>query len=66
LEVLRSSVPSVSKITKFFFNRTSVSIDFISDIDYELKSSSFDIRTMIENLIIKTCSKGGFDYAKEN
>ncbi len=38
----------------------------LSDIDYELKSSSFDIRTMIENFIIKTCSKGEFVYAKEN
>jgi DNA polymerase III delta subunit len=39
---------------------------FLSDIDYQLKSSSFDARTKIENFIIKTCSKGGFVYAEKN
>ncbi len=39
---------------------------FLGDIDYQLKSSTFDIRTMIENFIIKICSKGGFVYAEEN
>ena len=39
---------------------------FLSDIDYQLKSSTFDVRTMIENFIIQTCSNGGFVYAKEN
>ncbi len=62
MEVLR---PSVSK-SNFSLIELQQALIFLSDIDYELKSSSFDIRTMIENFIIKTCSKGGFVYAKEN
>ena len=39
---------------------------FLSDTDYKMKSSSFDVKTALENFIIKICSKGGFIHAKEN
>ncbi len=39
---------------------------FLSDLDYDLKSSQKDARTQIENLIIKLCSKGGFVHAQKN
>ncbi len=39
---------------------------FLSDLDYRMKSSSFDVKTALENFIINTCSKGGFVYAQEN
>lgn len=41
-------------------------ICFLSDLDFRLKSSSFDARTQIERFIITLCSKGGFVYAPEN
>jgi DNA polymerase-3 subunit delta len=39
---------------------------FLSDLDYHLKTSQVDVRTQIEHLIIKLCSKGGFVHAQEN
>ncbi|MEN8211664.1 MAG: DNA polymerase III subunit delta [Thermodesulfobacteriota bacterium] len=39
---------------------------FLSDMDYKMKSSSFDVKTALENFIINICSKGGFNYAQEN
>ncbi len=39
---------------------------FLSDMDYKMKSSSFDVKTALENFIINICSKGGFSYAQEN
>jgi DNA polymerase III delta subunit len=39
---------------------------FLSDVDYKLKSSSFDAKTTIENFIINICSKGGFIYAQKD
>lgn len=38
---------------------------FLSDLDYNLKTSAIDTKTQIENLIIKLCSKGGFVHAQE-
>jgi DNA polymerase-3 subunit delta len=39
---------------------------FLSDMDYKMKSSSFDIKTALENFIINICSKGGFIHAQKN
>lgn len=39
---------------------------FLSDVDYKLKSSSFDAKTTIENFIINICSKKGFIYAQKD
>jgi DNA polymerase III delta subunit len=39
---------------------------FLSDVDYRLKSSSFDAQTVLENFIINICSRGELNYAQEN
>jgi DNA polymerase-3 subunit delta len=39
---------------------------FLSDMYYKMKSSSFDIKTALENFIINICSKGGFIHAQKN
>ncbi|MCD4719434.1 MAG: DNA polymerase III subunit delta [Desulfobacula sp.] len=54
------------KSENFSLNELSQSLIFLSDLDYRLKSSSFDAKTVIENFIINTCSKGGFVYAEKN
>ncbi|WP_299982864.1 DNA polymerase III subunit delta [Desulfobacula sp.] len=54
------------KSENFSLNELNQSLIFLSDLDYRLKSSSFDAKTAIENFIINTCSKGGFVYAEEN
>lgn len=48
------------KSEKFSLNELSQALFFLSDLDYKLKSSSFDARTQIENFIINICSKGEF------
>jgi len=54
------------KSEKFSLNELSQALFFLSDIDYRLKSSSFDAKTAIESFIINICSKGEFVYATEN
>ena len=39
---------------------------FLSDMDYKMKSSSFNVKTALENFIINICSKGGFIHAQKN
>ncbi len=39
---------------------------YLSDLDFRLKSSSFDVNTMIEQLLINICTQGGFVYAAKN
>ena len=54
------------KSENFSLNELSHALIFLSDLDYRLKSSSFDAKTQIESFIINICSKGGFVYAQEN
>jgi len=54
------------KSENFSINELQYSLFFLSDLDYKLKSSSFDAVTAIEHFIISVCSKGGFIYATEN
>jgi len=54
------------KSENFSLNELNQALIFLSDLDYRLKSSSFDARTAIENFIINTCSKGGFVYVEKN
>ncbi len=54
------------KSENFSLNELKQSLIFLSDLDYRLKSSSFDAKTAIESFIINTCSKGGFVYAEKN
>lgn len=54
------------KSENFSLNELQQALIFLSDLDYRLKSSSFDAKTAFENFIIRTCSKGGFFYANEN
>ncbi|WP_457551155.1 DNA polymerase III subunit delta [Desulfobacula sp.] len=50
----------------FSLKELNQALFFLSDLDFRLKSSTFDEKTALENFIIKTCSKGGFVYAPEN
>jgi len=54
------------KSENFSLNELNQALIFLGDLDYRLKSSSFDAKIAIENFIINTCSKGGFVYAEEN
>ena len=54
------------KSENFSLNELQQALIFLSDLDYRLKSSSFEAKTAFESFIIKTCSKGGFVYANEN
>ncbi|SDU60159.1 DNA polymerase III subunit delta [Desulfobacula phenolica] len=54
------------KSENFSFIELNHALFFLSDLDYQLKSSSVDAVTKIECFIIKSCSKGGFEYAQEN
>jgi len=54
------------KSENFSLKELNRALIFLSDVNYKLKSSSFDAKTTIENFIIKICSKGGFIYAQEN
>ncbi|MBU8849923.1 MAG: DNA polymerase III subunit delta [Desulfobacterales bacterium] len=54
------------KSDNFSLTGLNQSLFFLSDLDYRLKSSSFNAKTAIENFIINTCSKGGFVYAEKN
>jgi len=54
------------KSENFSLTELDHALHFLSDLDYRLKSSSFDAKTAIESFIIKTCSKGGFVYATQN
>jgi len=54
------------KSENFSLNELNQALVFLSDLDYGLKSSSFDANTAIESFIINICSKGGFVYAPEN
>jgi len=44
----------------------SQALIFLSDVDYKMKSSSFEAKAALESFIINICSKGGFTYAQEN
>ncbi|MDA3918123.1 MAG: DNA polymerase III subunit delta [Deltaproteobacteria bacterium] len=39
---------------------------FLSDMDYKMKSSSFNEKTALENFVINICSKEGFIHAQQN
>ena len=54
------------KSENFSLNELNQALIFLGDLDYRLKSSSFDARTTIENFIINTCSKRGFVYVEKN
>lgn len=54
------------KSENFSLNELNHAVFFLSDLDYKMKSSSFDAKTQIENFIINVCSKGGFVYAEKN
>jgi len=54
------------KSGNFSLHELQDALIFLSDLDYRLKSSSFDAKTALESFIIKTCSKGGFVYVYEN
>lgn len=54
------------KSENFSLKELNQALIFLGDLDYRLKSSSFDAKIAIENFIINTCSKGGFVYAEEN
>jgi len=53
------------KSENFSLNELNQALIFFSDLDYRLKSTSFDAKTAIENFIIKICSKGGFERDTE-
>ncbi len=54
------------KSENFSTNELYHTLLFLSDLDYQLKTSSVDAKTQIESLIIKLCSKGEFVYAQKN
>ncbi|MFH2092997.1 MAG: DNA polymerase III subunit delta [Pseudomonadota bacterium] len=54
------------KSENFSLNELYQIMVFLSDLDYHLKTSSIDVVTQIENLMIKLCSQGGFVYAQKN
>ena len=54
------------KSENFSLTELNQSLFFLSDLDYRLKSLSFDAKTAIEGFIITTCRKGGFVYAEKN
>ena len=54
------------KSENFSLNELNLALIFLSDLDLKLKSSSFDVRTALENFIINICSRGGFVYAEKN
>ncbi len=54
------------KSENFSLNELKDVLIFLSDLDFRLKSSSFDAKTAFESFIIQTCRKGGFVYANEN
>lgn len=54
------------KSDKFSIRELQSLLIYLSDLDFRLKSSSFDINTIIEQMLMKICSNGGFAYAAEN
>lgn len=54
------------KSARFSYHELQDLITYLSDLDSRLKSSSVDIRTLIEQMILRTCRKGGFVYAAED
>ncbi|MCP4673553.1 MAG: DNA polymerase III subunit delta, partial [Desulfobacula sp.] len=54
------------KVENFSQIELSQALIFLSDVDYKMKSSSFEAKTAIENFIINICSEKGFKYAQEN
>ncbi len=56
----------VLKSSRFSFRELQDLLIFLSDIDLKVKSSAVDVRTVIEQMIINTCTKGGFVYAPED
>jgi DNA polymerase-3 subunit delta len=57
---------TIQKSENFSLKELNQALIFLSDLDYRLKSSSFDAKTSLENFIINCCRKGGFEYAPEN
>jgi len=54
------------KAENFSGRELSQALIFLSDVDYKMKSSSFEAKTALENFIINICSKKGFTYAQKN
>jgi DNA polymerase III delta subunit len=54
------------KSDNFSISELNSALIFLSDLDYNLKSSSFDAKTQIEKFIMNTCSQGGFFYDEED
>ncbi|WP_300458248.1 DNA polymerase III subunit delta [Desulfobacula sp.] len=54
------------KAENFSLNELNQAVFFLSDLDYRLKSSSFDAKTQIENFIINICRKGGEGDAEKD
>jgi len=47
------------KSENFSLHELNKALIFLSNVDYRLKSSSFDAKTALENFIINICSQGG-------
>jgi DNA polymerase-3 subunit delta len=54
------------KAENFSLNELNQAVFFLSDLDYRLKSSSFDVKTKLESFIINICSKGEGVYAEKD
>ncbi|MCP3874426.1 MAG: DNA polymerase III subunit delta [Desulfobacteraceae bacterium] len=50
------------KSDNFSLNELNQAMIFLGDLDYKLKTSSFDEKTAFESFIINMCRKGGFAY----
>jgi len=54
------------KSENFSLHELNKALIFLSNLDYRLKSSSFDAKTAIENFIMRTCIKGELADAEKN
>ena len=54
------------KSEKFSLMELINALNFLSDLDFRLKSSSLEAETVIDYFIITLCKKGGFDTHEKN
>ncbi|MBU2482603.1 MAG: DNA polymerase III subunit delta, partial [Proteobacteria bacterium] len=50
------------KSENFSLSLLTQALVFISDLDYQMKTSAIDAKTQMENFLIQFCSKGGFNH----
>ena len=55
-----------NKSRNFSLTELNHALIFLSDLDFRMKSSSFDERTQIETFIMNLCTKGGPSNAAQN